>query len=346
MTDILLMLFYTLPPLFFILAFALVAVLWERKFAGAVQNRFGPNRVGYNGYLQTIADILKLLQKENIVSDDADKKTFHLAPIIVFLASYAAFAVVPFSSAYVGASIDFGILFILAISGFSVVGIMLGGWSSGNKYSILGAMRSAAQIISYEVPVVLVIITVYSVTNSFDLVQLSEQQTSEFYNWYIFGGPELEWKKFVLIPFMIVSALLLFIGFLAEVNRTPFDLPEAESELVAGFHTEYTGIRFAFFFLAEYANMFLVSSLISVMFLGGYQSPFGYVGNLIGFPQFIPFEQFFWFLIKGLFIVYMQMWLRWTLPRLRLDQLMTLCWKYLIPISFFIFVFVSIIELL
>ncbi len=333
-------------PLLFIIPFALFAVLAERKIAGFMQDRIGPNRVGYRGVLQTVADILKLIQKEDIIARDADKPLFIAAPYLVFAASYAAFAAIPFSSAYMGSGLDLGVLFILAISGFAVPGILLAGWASNNKYSLLGAMRAAAQIISYEIPTILMVLSIVAVSQSFNLMEVSEQQTSWFYNWYIFGGPDLSWQKFVLIPFMIISLLILFISTLAEVNRTPFDIPEAESELVAGFHTEYTGMKFAMFFLSEYANMFAVSAIISSLFLGGYQSPFGYIGNTIGLSWLVPMEQFAWFTIKGLLLVFVQMWLRWTLPRLRVDQLMIVCWKYLIPIAFVVFIIVSLITVL
>ncbi len=335
-----------LPLFLFILPFALIAVLAERKVSAHMQDRLGPMRVGYHGILQTVADILKLLQKEDIMADDTDKKLFNLAPVLVFAGSYAAFAAIPFSSAYIGGNIDLGIFFIVAVSSLVVAGILMAGWASNNKYSLLGSMRSVAQMISYEIPTIMVIITVVMITGTLNLYTLSELQTGHFWNWMIFGGPVFGVQKFLFIPFMIVGFLILYTSTLAEVNRTPFDIPEAESELVSGYHTEYSGMKFAMFFLAEYANMFAVSAIVVAIFFGGYQSPFGYLGNLFNAHWLIPIEQFFWFTVKGLFFVFVQMWLRWTLPRLRVDQLMAICWKYLIPFAFVNLIIVGLITVL
>lgn len=335
-----------LPLFLFILPFALVGVLLERKISAFMQDRLGPMRVGKYGTLQPVADILKLIQKENITASDTDKRFINLAPILVFAGSYAAFAVLPFSSMYVGADIDLGLFYVIAISGLVVAGILMAGWSSNNKYSLLGAMRSAAQIVSYEIPTALVILSIVMLTGTLSLTELTETQTHYFWNWYILGGPTAGIAKLLLIPFMFAAMLMLFISTLAEVNRTPFDIPEAESELVSGYHTEYSGMKFAFFMLSEYANMFLVSALIVVIFLGGYQSPFGYLGNLFGADWLIPIEQFLWFTIKGLLFVFVQMWLRWTLPRLRVDQLMNMCWKYLIPFAFVNLIIIGLISLI
>lgn len=323
----------SLVPVAFIVPFALFAVYLERKVSAHMQDRLGPMRVGWHGWLQTIADILKLFQKEDIVPAKADRKLFNIAPVLVFMGSYAAFAAIPFSSYYIGTGLDLGLIYIIAVSSLVVAGLLMAGWASNNKYSLIGAVRSAAQIISYEIPTVLVILTIVIVTGTLSLYELSERQTGYFWNWLILGGYEMGWQKFALIPSMIIGFTILFISTLAEVNRTPFDIPEAESELVAGYHTEYTGMKFAMFFLAEYANMFAVAAIVSSVFLGGYQSPVGYFGDLVGVEWFIPIEQFFWFTAKGMFFVFVQMWLRWTLPRLRVDQLMTVCWKYLIPIA-------------
>jgi NADH-quinone oxidoreductase subunit H len=336
----------SLPLLIFILPFALVAVLLERKVAGHMQDRLGPMRVGYHGILQTIADIIKLLQKEDIIARENDKILFNIAPVLVFTGSYAAFAAIPFTSAYIGANIDLGIFYIIAVTGLVVAGILMAGWASNNKYSLLGAMRSAAQIVSYEIPTILVVLTLVMFTGTSNLMTLSENQTGYFWNWNILGGPEFSLAKILLIPFMIISFFIIYISTLAEVNRTPFDIPEAESELVSGYHTEYSGMKFAMFFLAEYANMFAVSAIVSALFFGGYHSPFGYLGNTLGIEWLIPVEQFFWFTFKGVFFVFVQMWLRWTLPRLRVDQLMTASWKYLIPIAFVNLLIVGIITLL
>jgi len=335
-----------LPLFLFILPFALFAVWWERKISAHMQDRLGPMRTGWHGWLQTIADILKLLQKEDIIASDADKPLFNLAPVLVFTGSYAVFAAIPFSGAFIGANIDLGLFFIIAVSGLVVAGILMAGWSSNNKYSLLGAMRSAAQIISYEIPTMIVVVTIVMITGTLNLNTLTEMQTGYFWNWMIFGGPGFSAEKFLFIPFMVIGFVILYLSTLAEVNRTPFDIPEAESELVGGYHTEYSGMKFAMFFLSEYANMFAVSAIVAAVFFGGYQSPFGYLGNTLGVEWLIPFEQFFWFTAKGLFFIFVQMWLRWTLPRLRVDQLMALCWKYLIPISIVNLLIVGLITVL
>ncbi|RJP57403.1 MAG: NADH-quinone oxidoreductase subunit NuoH [Melioribacteraceae bacterium] len=335
-----------LPLFVFILPFALFAVYLERKVSGFMQDRLGPMRTGPYGVLQTIADILKLIQKEDITASDTDKKFFNLAPYLTFAGSYAAFAAIPFSGMYIGTGAEVGIFFIVAISSLVVAGLLMAGWSSNNKYSLLGAMRSAAQIISYEIPTALVILTIVMITGTLSLHEMTEMQTAYFWNWMIFGGAGWSVTKFLLIPFMLVAFIIFYISSLAEVNRTPFDIPEAESELVAGYHTEYSGMKFAMFFLAEYANMFAVSAIAVTIFLGGYQSPFGYLGNTLGLTWLVPIEQLFWFTSKGIFFVFVQMWLRWTLPRLRVDQLMALCWKYLIPYAILNLIIVGIITLI
>ncbi len=346
-SEILAMILSACVPLFlFILPFALIAVLLERKVSAHMQDRLGPMRTGYHGILQTVADIVKLVQKEDIIPTDADKKLFNMAPILVFAGSFAVFAAIPFSSAYVGTELDLGIFYIIAVSGIVVAGILMAGWASNNKYSLLGAMRSAAQIISYEIPTALVILSIVMLTGTLNMVKITEMQTAYFWNWTIFGGLGNGITQLLLIPFMVVGFIILYMSTLAEVNRTPFDIPEAESELVAGYHTEYTGMKFAMFFLAEYANMFAVSAIVTVVFFGGYHSPFGYLGNTLGIDWLIPIEQVFWFTMKGVFFVFVQMWLRWTLPRLRVDQLMALCWKYLIPYSFVNLVIIGFISLI
>ncbi|MBK6682632.1 MAG: NADH-quinone oxidoreductase subunit H [Ignavibacteriales bacterium] len=344
--DFLLILLYAIIPLAYIIPFALMAVYAERKISAWIQNRVGPNRTGPIGLFQTTADILKLMQKEDIVANGADKKLFLLAPIVVFIGSYAAYAALPFTSVYIGTNINLGVLYMVAISGFVVAGIIFAGWASDNKYSIMGSLRSAAQLVSYEIPTLFVIISIFAITQQFNLRELSEMQTSNILNWGIFGFDGLGYKRILLIPVLFVLMIILFISTLAEVNRTPFDLPEAESELVAGFHTEYSGMKFALFFLSEYANMFAVSGLVTAFFLGGYQSPFGYLGNLLGLSWLVPIEQVLWFLTKGILLVCVQIWMRWSLPRLRMDQLMRVCWKYLIPIGFVCFIYITIVMYL
>lgn len=346
-SEILSMVLSSLLPLFlFILPFALIAVLLERKVSAHMQDRLGPMRVGYHGLLQTVADIIKLIQKEDIVPAETDKPLFNTAPVLVFTGSYAAFAALPFTSAYIGSEINLGLFYIVGVSSLVVAGILMAGWASNNKYSLLGAMRSAAQIVSYEIPTFLIILTLVMLTGTLNLTELSEMQTAYFWNWIILGGPGGGISKILLIPLMVIAFIIVYLSTLAEVNRTPFDIPEAESELVAGYHTEYSGMKFAMFFLAEYANMFLVSALVTVLFFGGYQSPFGYIGNTLNIHWLIPIEQFIWFIIKGVLFVIVQMWLRWTLPRLRVDQLMNVCWKYLIPLAFAVLIIVGFITVL
>lgn len=335
-----------LPLFLFILPYALIAVLAERKVSAFMQDRVGPNRVGPKGLFQTVADILKLIQKEDLRPSISDGLLFNLAPYLVFMGSFAAFAVLPFSSYFTGSSIDLGLFFFLAVSSFVVAGILMGGWSSNNKYSLLGAMRSVSQIVSYEIPTAIIILTMVMLTGSLNLEVITDQQTASFWNWNIFGGAGEGITQILLIPLMVASFIIIFISTLAEVNRVPFDIPEAESELVAGFFTEYSGMKFAMFFLAEYANMLAVSFLVTILFFGGYHSPIGYLGNSLGAEWLVPIEQFSWFAAKGLFFVFIQMWIRWTLPRLRVDQLMTVCWKYLIPYSVAILLLVGLITVL
>jgi NADH-quinone oxidoreductase subunit H len=305
-------------PLLWIIPFALFAVWWERKIAAHMQDRLGPMRTGgWHGWSQTIADILKLIQKEDIIPSAADRFLFTLSPYVVFIGSYAAFAALPFSAAYVGAEINIGLFYVIAVSSFVVVGLLMAGWSSNNKWSLFGAMRSAAQIVSYEIPIALALLAVVMVVGSFDLQEVNRAQSGSILNWFVF-------QKF---PLLFLAALMYFVASLAEVNRTPFDIPEAESELVAGYHTEYGGMKFALFFLSEYANMFAVSLIAATVFFGGWNSPFG--DFLSG-----PVWGVFWVIAKSMGFVFVQMWLRWTLPRLRVDQLMYVGWKVLIPFSF------------
>jgi NADH-quinone oxidoreductase subunit H len=306
-----------LVPLVWVIPFALFAVWWERKISAHMQDRLGPMRTGgWHGWSQTIADILKLIQKEDIIPTAADKKLFMLAPYVVFTGSYAAYAAIPFSAAYVGSEINIGLFYIIAISSLVVIGLLMAGWASNNKWSLFGAMRSAAQVISYEIPVALALLAVVMVAGTFDLHQINQAQEGGILHWYIFRN-----------PFLLPAFVIYFVASLAETNRTPFDIPEAESELVGGYHTEYGGMRFAILFLSEYANMFAVSSIAATLFFGGWTSPFGEA--LSG-----PWWGLFWFLGKGMAFIFVQMWLRWTLPRLRVDQLMYVGWKVLIPFAF------------
>jgi NADH-quinone oxidoreductase subunit H len=318
MQDFLNMLIASVIPLLFILVYAVVILWVEIKVASHVQDRLGYMYTGgFHGWAQPIADLLKLLMKEHITPVNSDKVLFTLAPVIVFASSYAAYAALPFTSTFIAANLNVGVFYIIAITSFVVIGILMAGWSSNNKYSMLGAMRSVAQIVSYEVPTALSILTVIVVAGTLNLQEICQMQKGGLFNWFIFKYP----------PFMFITFLIYFTASLAEVNRTPFDIPEAESELVAGYHTEYTGMKFAMFYLAEYANMFLVSGISAILFFGGWNSPFG---DFMSGPAW----GVLWFVLKGLFFVFLQIMLRWTLPRLRVDQLMYVSWKVLTPISF------------
>ena len=333
-------------PLAVVLIVVLIGVYLERKVSAHMQDRLGPMRTGWHGSLQLIADFIKLLQKEDIKSKEIDSILYNIAPVLVFTGSFAVYAAIPFSSQLIGTEAEVGIFYIIAVSGLVVAGILMAGWSSNNKYSLLGAMRSAAQIISYEIPTALVVLSMVMLTGTLSLGKMSEMQTAYFWDWNNLGGMGSGISQFLLIPFMVAGFIIIFISTLAETNRTPFDIPEAESELVAGYFTEYCGMKYAMFMLSEYANMFAVSAIVSILFFGGYQSPFGYLGNSLSIPWLIPYEQAFWFLAKGWFFIFVQMWLRWTLPRLRVDQLMSLCWKYLIPYAFVNLIVIGIISLL
>lgn len=311
----------SLFPLIFLIVFALMAVYAERKVSAWIQNRMGPKETGPLGLLQTLADILKLLQKEDIVPKAADKVLFVAAPILVFTGTYAAMAAFPWSQNFVGADLNVGIFYIMAISSLVVAGLLMAGWGSNNKWSLFGAVRSAAQIVSYEIPAGLAVLTAVVTVGSLSMTTIISTQEG-----MILG-------RFLYSPFLLVAFFVYFIASLAEVNRTPFDLPEAESELVAGYHTEYSGMKFAMFFLSEYGNMFIVSGIAVTLFLGGWLTPWGTVPtDFLGIPGYVI--GLFWMLVKSLFFVFVQIWLRWTLPRFRVDQMMYLCWKVLIPIAF------------
>lgn len=310
--------------LFFLLIFVVFAVYAERKTAAFIQNRLGPMEVGPKGILQTVADLLKMLQKEDVKADAVDKLPFLLAPFIVFAAIFAGFSVLPLNANVSGSSISGGLFLLLAIISLDVFGILMAGWASNNKYSLYGAMRSVAQIISYEVPIGLSVLCVVLITGTLDLQEMSIQQAGNgFINWNIISHPVL------LIPFLI-----FFIAALAESNRTPFDLPESESELVAGYHTEYSGFRWGIFMLSEYGMMLLLSIVATILFFGGWSSPIPNLGSVALYDWTSGvYWGTFWLLSKSLMLVFVQMWVRWTLPRLRVDQLMSLSWKYLTPLS-------------
>jgi NADH-quinone oxidoreductase subunit H len=293
----------------------LYLVLLERKVAAWFQLRLGPNRVGPWGLLQTMADALKLVSKELTSTIKIDKFLYNLAPYFVIVSALMAMAVFPFSKQFQAFDINIGVFFLIAISSIGVIGILLAGWSSNNKYALIGAMRSGLQTISYELSVGLSILTMVLLTGTLQLSEIIEAQRTG--GWLILQGH---------VP-SIIAFMIFMIAGTAETNRAPFDLVEAESELGAGFHTEYSGMKFAYFFLAEFINMFIISSIAVVLFFGGWLSPFGITDNITWFPEV------FWFLIKVLGLIFLMMWFRWTFPRLRVDQLLTLEWKYLLPLN-------------
>jgi NADH-quinone oxidoreductase subunit H len=320
-------------PLLFVLVYALLAILGELKIASFVQERLGPMRTGPWGIIQPVAEVVKLIQKEDIIPAAANKTLFNIAPYIMFIGAYAGFAVIPFSNYYAPSGLNLGVFYVLAVGSIAVIGIFMGGWASNNKYSILGAMRSAAQIVSYEIPAAIAILSIVVLAGTLNMQEINQLQAGGFWNWYLFGGPGPATKIFIL-PFTFALFLIYFVASLAETNRTPFDIPEGESEIVAGYHTEYSGMKFAMFFFAEYANMFIVAAVITILFLGGWQSPFG---DFLNYSWLQPL----WFIGKAFFFVFIQIWLRWTLPRLRVDQLMYMGWKVLVPWAFLCFLIIS-----
>jgi len=301
----------------------LYLVLLERRIAAWFQLRIGPNRVGPLGLLQTMADALKLVSKELTGTTRSDNFLYNLAPYFVIVASLMALAVFPFTKEFQAFDINIGILFLIAISSIGVIGILLGGWSSNNKYALIGAMRSGVQTISYELSVGLSLITMVLLTGTLQLSEIVEVQKN---GWLIVQGH---------IP-AIIAFMIYMIAGTAETNRAPFDLVEAEQELGAGFHTEYSGMKFAYFFLAEFINMFIIAAIATTIFFGAWLSPFG-------ITESIPWIGVFWFIGKTFVIVFLMMWFRWTFPRLRVDQLLTLEWKYLLPINLVNIVIMAII---
>ena len=291
----------------------LFLVLIERRVAAWFQLRIGPNRVGFQGLLQTMADALKLLSKELTGTEKADKFLYNLAPYFVIITALMALVVIPFTQDFQAFDINIGILFLIAISSIGVIGILLGGWSSNNKFALIGAMRSGVQTISYELSIGLSLLTMILITGSLQLSEIVEVQRN---GWLIVQGH---------IP-AIIAFMIYMIAGTAETNRAPFDMAEAESELGAGFHTEYSGMKFAYFFLAEFINMFIIAAIATTVFFGAWLSPFG-------ITESIPILGVFWFLAKAMVLVFLMMWFRWTFPRLRVDQLLTLEWKYLLPLN-------------
>ena len=310
----------------------LVLVFMERKVSAYMQIRVGPNRVGYKGTAQTLADTIKLLVKEGLIPDGADKFLFNLAPFIVMIGAMLLMAPIPFARNMQIWDLNIGVLYITAISSISVIGILMAGWSSNNKYSLLGAMRSGAQIVSYELSAGLAILSIVILTGS---LKISDIIASQQNGWWIFKGH---------IP-ALISFVIFIIAVTAETNRAPFDMAEAESELTAGFHTEYSGMRFALFFLAEYVNIFIVCAIGATLFLGGWM-PF-HIGSWSGFNHIMDFiPSSIWFMGKTFSLIFLIMWFRWTFPRLRIDQLLNLEWKYLLPIGMFNLLLMTIVAIM
>ena len=291
----------------------------ERKVIGYMQNRLGPNRVGWYGLLQPIADTLKMLLKEIIVPSNANRFLFYLAPLLSLLTAFAVWAVVPFSDDFVVADIDAGLLYILALTSMGVYGVIIAGWASNSKYAFLGAMRSAAQIVSYEIAMGFALVGVLMASGSLNLRAIVVAQE---------GTSVLSWFVWPLFPLFVVY----FISGLAETNRSPFDVAEGESEIVAGFHVEYSGMAFGLFFLAEYANMILITALTAIFFFGGWMSPLAGVPGLES--SFLAQSSFAWLALKMAFFMFCFLWARATFPRYRYDQIMRLGWKVFLPITF------------
>lgn len=341
-------------PIFLVLAvsFVVVGVYLERKVSAFIQDRLGPMEVGKYGLLQLFADLMKLLQKEDIVPKAADRRLFLLAPMVIFASVFAGYAVLPLTPDLQGAATSVGVFYLMAIVSVDVIGVMMAGWGSNNKYSLFGAMRSVAQIISYEIPLGLTILCAVMIAQTLNLQDMSFQQGiyAQETN-YLFGlkflnidvtnwGGIFSWN-ILRNPFLLIAYVIFFITTLAESNRAPFDLPEGESELVGGYNTEYSGMRFALLMLSEYAMMLLVSFLGAILFLGSWNTPLPNLGplRLADWTSGLPgtawgnITGFFWLFSKAMLAVLLQMWVRWTFPRVRVDQMMFLCWKVLTPIG-------------
>ena len=307
----------------------------ERRVAARIQSRVGPNRVGPGGFLQWVADAVKLLLKEDLVPEEADKFLFRIAPYFMMVGFACVFVALPFSHSLVVADMNIGVFYIIAVTALIVVGIIMSGWSSNSKWSLFGAIRSAAQIISYEIPAGMALMIPVLLAGTMSTQGIIRAQGGLPWQWFLFDNPAA-----------FVAFFIYFISALAEGNRTPFDLPEAESELVSGYNTEYSGMRFSYFFLVEWGNMWVMSALATTMFLGGWQipglSPERFDALTGGTAVVAEIASLLIFSLKTLFFVFVVMWLRWTLPRIRVDQMMNMCWKYLVPASFAGVLFVAV----
>ncbi|MBU0483981.1 MAG: NADH-quinone oxidoreductase subunit NuoH [Proteobacteria bacterium] len=290
-------------------------LVWlERKVCAHIQRRIGPKEVGPFGLIQPVVDGIKLMSKQLLIPKGVDKPLFMVAPLLVLVPAIMSFVTIPFSEDLVARNINVGLLMIFAFASVNVLGLLLGGWGSNNKYAVIAAARAVSQNVAYEIPMLITVITMVMVTHTLNLNEIVIQQDGSFWNWYLF--------RFSASPLMPVAFLIFFICSLAETNRAPFDLGEAESELVAGFHTEYSGMGFGVFFMGEYANIVIGSSLAVILFLGGWQSPVSFLA-----------DGFWWFLLKMYFLIFCVMWIRWTYPRTTLWGLLNLSWKVLIPLS-------------
>jgi NADH-quinone oxidoreductase subunit H len=304
----------------FVLPIAGITTWVERRIAGRIQSRIGPNRTGPAGFLQWLADGIKSVLKEDVVPRAADAPLFKLAPYIVTVGFVAAFACIPFAGSLIIADLNVGILYVTAVTSLVVVGILMAGWASNNKWSLLGGIRSAAQIVSYEIPAGLSIFPIVMLAGSLSMQDIIRSQGWAPWTWHAFAN-----------PFTFLAFPIFFVAALAEGNRTPFDLPEAESELVMGFATEYSGVRNLLFFMAEWGNLYIIGAIVSTLYLGGWQIPWALENQ----PVLRTVLQFGMFFLKSYFWVLIAVWLRWTLPRIRVDQMMIMCWKYLVPLSLF-----------
>lgn len=315
------------------------SIWWERKVSAYIQSRLGPMRVGgWHGWAQSIADGIKLLGKEDLIPTNADRYLFRLAPYLCFVPALGAYIALPFGLYWVFRDLDVALLMILAMLGLQVLGVLLAGWASNNKWSVYGAMREACQVVSYEIPLTMSLLVPVMVAGTLRLNEIAAQQSGGWFHWYAWHSP---WTFLAMFVFFIAS--------LAQCKRAPFDLPEAESELVAGFHTEYSGFRWSLFFFAEYASMFVVSGLLVILFLGAWDAPWALASAHPGDPLYslansrslsaqliygVLFSGPLWFIAKCMFLIYVQMWLRWTLPRLRIDQVLYTCIQVFVPLMF------------
>ncbi|HKD38868.1 MAG TPA: NADH-quinone oxidoreductase subunit NuoH [Myxococcaceae bacterium] len=314
---------------------------WERRIAARIQSRIGPNRVGPQGVLQFIADALKLILKEDLIPTDSDHILFRIAPYFVMTGFILTFVVLPFGYHLSATSMNVGLFYVVSITALVVVGILISGWASNSKWALFGGIRAAAQVVSYEIPAGMVILVPIIMAGSLNMHDIIRAQGGAPWDWFMFQT-----------PWAYASFFIMFTALLAEGNRTPFDLPEAESEIVAGYNTEYSGMRFGYYFLAEWGNLWVMSAVLTTLFLGGWQVPFVSMAKLTAWeatghvPLWYYLASAAVFTLKVLVLVNIIVWIRWTFPRIRVDQMMNLCWKYLVPIGMGLVVLAAVTELL